>query len=286
MGIGSSIKMAWRTAALLLVALLFLTLAASPAAARCEDGGGNSILAVYENNASTATVIWSGYTGVCDHIYYSVVWVGGGGKAQQTVPISQRQSSLSGLRRGTVYTVAIQGCALFRSSGCGPWIWKKFVSCGTRAFPCGHPRLNPPEPVNIVSKSGLCLDVHAPDQLMNGARVQVWTCNGTAQQTWVLDRAVGAVISLAGKCLDVHAPDRFTNGGRMQVWDCNRQQQQHWGTPRTAYPRSVIYSGPITNAGGKCLDVHAPDQFKNGARVQVWNCNNTMQQDWRVVEAR
>lgn len=140
--------------------------------------------------------------------------------------------------------------------------------------------------MNIVSGAGLCLDVHAPDQHRNGARVQVWTCNGSAQQTWVIDKAVGAVMSLAGKCLDVHAPDRFTNGGRVQVWDCNQRQQQQWWTPRTVYPRGYTYTGPIRNAGGKCLDVHAPDQFNNGARVQVWTCNETMQQDWRVVEAR
>lgn len=121
MGGASSVTMSLRAAALLLVAVLFLTLGASPASARCEDGGGNSILAITEDNASTATLMWSGYSGYCEHVYYRVVWVGGGGRAEQILPLSKHQSSLGGLLRGTVYAVSIQGCALFASIGCGPW---------------------------------------------------------------------------------------------------------------------------------------------------------------------
>jgi hypothetical protein len=48
------------------------------------------------------------------------------------------------------------------------------------------------------------------------------------------------------------------------------------GQPLTIAGGSAIHSG-----AGKCLDVHAPDQYNNGARVQVWDCNNTLQQTWR-----
>lgn len=48
------------------------------------------------------------------------------------------------------------------------------------------------------------------------------------------------------------------------------------GTVRLA--RSEIRSG-----AGKCLDVHAPDQARDGAHVQVWDCNGSQQQTWRFV---
>jgi hypothetical protein len=120
----------------------------------------------------------------------------------------------------------------------------------------------------IRSGAGKCLDVHAPDQHQNGARVQVWDCNHTIQQRWTM---VGNTIrSGAGKCLDVHAPDQHRNGARVQVWDCNNTIQQRW----------TVVGNTIRSGAGKCLDVHAPDQRLNGAIVQVWDCNNTVQQTW------
>ncbi len=80
----------------------------------------------------------------------------------------------------------------------------------------------------IKSDAGKCLDVHASDQRKNGARVQVWDCNGELQQKWEVDVEKGEIRSGAGKCLDVHAPDQRKNGARVQVWDCNGQPQQKW----------------------------------------------------------
>ena len=49
----------------------------------------------------------------------------------------------------------------------------------------------------------------------------------------------------------------------------------------TGQPLTIANGGAIRSAAGKCLDVHAPDQNKNGTRVQVWDCNNAPQQTWR-----
>lgn len=38
----------------------------------------------------------------------------------------------------------------------------------------------------------------------------------------------------------------------------------------------------IVSGAGKCLDVHEPDQYNNGGRVQVWQCNGTKQQAWFI----
>lgn len=142
--------------------------------------------------------------------------------------------------------------------------------------------------MNIVSGGGLCLDVHAPDQAKDGGRVQVWACNGSPQQIWVLDAQVGAVISLAGKCLDVRAAQVGIDGTAVQIWDCNHQVQQRWEHRTRAVQAPdgrMINPMALRNTGGKCLDVHAPDQFKNGAKVQIWGCNNSMQQKWQITPA-
>jgi hypothetical protein len=39
-----------------------------------------------------------------------------------------------------------------------------------------------------------------------------------------------------------------------------------------------------TKDHSKCLDVHAPAQWTNGAHVQVWDCNGEIQQQWKFID--
>jgi hypothetical protein len=121
----------------------------------------------------------------------------------------------------------------------------------------------------IRTAANMCLDTHAPDMANNGAKVQVWSCNGQPQQRWSYDVVMNAIRLSNGKCLDVHAPDMTTNGGKVQVWQCNGQPQQRW---------IMLPGGAIRNMMGMCLDVHAPAQTTNGGKVQVWSCNGSIQQ--------
>jgi hypothetical protein len=46
---------------------------------------------------------------------------------------------------------------------------------------------------------------------------------------------------------------------------------------------SALSLAPVIVSGaGKCLDVPAHAQHVNGTTVQVWDCNNTIQQNWTV----
>ena len=42
----------------------------------------------------------------------------------------------------------------------------------------------------------------------------------------------------------------------------------------------------LRNEGGKCLDVHLEDLAINGGRVQIWDCNNEIQQRWKFDKGR
>jgi len=272
------------TLTLILAAALLSVSASRLAQARsCPGSGDVDILAVFDKATSVEVFIFEPWEN-CEYTHYNIEWSGGGGRIQQEIPFGTFRSTLPAKIRGTVYTVSVQGCRkrFLASSECDERKSRKFVTCGTRGLPCGHPRLNAPEPVQIVSGAGLCLDVHAPDQARNGGKVQAWTCNESNQQTWIVDEEGDALISLAGKCLDVHLPDQAIDGGRVQVWDCNGQVQQKW---RTKVSRPVgAKTKPIMSGANKCLDVHAPDQFRNGAKVQVWSCNWSMQQDWKITK--
>ena len=45
--------------------------------------------------------------------------------------------------------------------------------------------------------------------------------------------------------------------------------------------RSIGYKS-VRSEGGKCLEVNLEDLVKNGGKVQVWECNNQIQQHWKL----
>lgn len=50
-----------------------------------------------------------------------------------------------------------------------------------------------------------------------------------------------------------------------------------------AKKRSLDYRS-LQNEGGKCLEVNIEDLVKNGGRIQVWECNGSIQQRWKFDE--
>jgi len=124
----------------------------------------------------------------------------------------------------------------------------------------------------VVGKIGgkYCLDVHAPDMQKNGAKVQIWGCNFTAQQKWKIENK--SIKNEGGLCLDAHVTDMHTNGGRIQVWDCNGALQQQW---------THDDNDRLVNGGGLCLDI-ASNLNADGVKVQLWQCNSQASQRWNI----
>jgi poly(3-hydroxybutyrate) depolymerase len=171
----------------------------------------------------------------------------------------------------------------------------------------------------LKGAAGKCVDVPEANSA-NGARVQLWTCNGTPAQQWTAwpDGTLRAL----GKCLDVAGGAR-ADGTPVQLWDCtpgNANQQWSYNSttqalvnPRTAKcldatgqsatdgtklqiwschgqpnqrwtppaPTRAEAAGPITGLGGKCVDV-AESNTTNGTRVQLYTCNGTAAQRWTI----
>jgi len=150
-----------------------------------ENVNMNPLLAIENNNL---VVRWS--TGGFDH--YNVRWSANGGSARQEERGDDKRFNYLGtFHQSVVYRVAVQGCIshFAASSECTSW---DEVSCGSPCTPCDGLAPRP-----IINGTGLCLDVHAPDQHRNGGRVQLWACNGSDQQLWTLRNT--QVVSLAGK---------------------------------------------------------------------------------------
>ncbi|GAA0229724.1 ricin-type beta-trefoil lectin domain protein [Saccharothrix mutabilis subsp. mutabilis] len=121
----------------------------------------------------------------------------------------------------------------------------------------------------ITGLAGKCVDV-AGAATANGTAVQLYTCNGTAAQTWT--RAADGTLRALGKCLDVNGPSA-ADGTVTHLWDCHPGSSQKW---------THDSSGRLVNQfSGKCLDVTGNNPA-DGTRLQIWTCTTGANQKWTL----
>ena len=78
----------------------------------------------------------------------------------------------------------------------------------------------------VRSQNGKCLDV-AGGSKDNGAAIQLYTCNGSAAQKFVLSAAGDLVNPQADKCVDIEGWNP-KNGAVLQLWECGGTANQKW----------------------------------------------------------
>jgi hypothetical protein len=124
----------------------------------------------------------------------------------------------------------------------------------------------------MLGLGGLCLEVRggATD---DGTAVQLAACNHAAAQ--LVNDASDATVRVLGKCLQV-AGNATGNGALVGIATCSGATGQLWQR-RT--------SGALVNpASGRCLDV--PQGIPTpGVQLQIWDCNTTPAQAWRMPPA-
>ncbi|WP_239133722.1 ricin-type beta-trefoil lectin domain protein [Rugosimonospora africana] len=116
--------------------------------------------------------------------------------------------------------------------------------------------------------SNRCLEV-PNSSTTNGVQLDIWDCNGGANQSWALTSARELRV-YGNKCLDV-AGAATSAGTKVELWDCNGGTNQQW---------TLNSNGTITGVGsGLCLDVTS-GATGNGSLVEIWTCNNGSNQQW------
>ena len=122
----------------------------------------------------------------------------------------------------------------------------------------------------ITGYGGLCLDDRSASTA-NYNPIQVYTCNGTAAQSWTVNSSSNT-LQVLGKCLDVDAAGT-ANGTVVDLYDCNGTGAQVW------VPQS---NGSLLNPNsGKCLD-DTGWSTTPGTQVQIWACAGTANQAWTL----
>ncbi|HSX00362.1 MAG TPA: ricin-type beta-trefoil lectin domain protein [Patescibacteria group bacterium] len=124
----------------------------------------------------------------------------------------------------------------------------------------------------VSSVGSKCLDVSG-NQRKDGARVQLWTCNGTTAQKWEA-RADGTIhVNSEDKwCLDVKGAG-IEKSTITQLWTCNKTAAQVWKLNNTQH--TVVYQ--------KNKDLCLDDRYStadDGTLVWIFTCNGTKAQQW------
>ena len=81
----------------------------------------------------------------------------------------------------------------------------------------------------IVGVSGRCLDIDG-DSTAAGTKVELWDCNGGANQQWTPQADGTLKGTQSGRCLDDPRASS-TNGTQLEIWDCNGGYNQKWTLP-------------------------------------------------------
>ncbi|MEU9836764.1 ricin-type beta-trefoil lectin domain protein, partial [Streptosporangium sp. NPDC048047] len=144
-------------------------------------------------------------------------------------------------------------------------VWNFFTQLGggptpdPTITPTATPTVDPPAGGALKGTgSGRCLDVSGASQ-SNGAQIQIWDCNGQANQNWATTGS-GELRVYGNKCLDVSGAGT-ADGTAVTIWDCNGQNNQKW---------RLNTDGSITAVGAnKCLDVSGYGTA-NGTKVHIW----------------
>ncbi|MER6442307.1 lectin [Streptomyces sp. NPDC001185] len=117
--------------------------------------------------------------------------------------------------------------------------------------------------------ANLCVD-DASSATSDGTHVQIWSCNSTYAQDWIV--AGDGTIRTLGKCLDVDHSGT-TNGTLIQLWTCNGSGAQQW---------TAGANGSLVNPQSKlCLD-DPNSSTTTGTQLQLYTCNGSGAQNWKL----
>jgi hypothetical protein len=121
---------------------------------------------------------------------------------------------------------------------------------------------------------GKCLSTYS-NSTANGAKVQLYTCNGATSELWEITGAYGALYNPAsGRCINDPNSSK-TNGTQLVIWSCSDAATQDWALPSSPFESAVA---------GKCIN-DSGNSTANGAAIVSYTCNGAGNEKLEVATA-
>ena len=118
--------------------------------------------------------------------------------------------------------------------------------------------------------SGRCIDIPGANPV-DGARLQIWDCNGTAAQQWTFNS--DGTVRAHGQVHGRRPAAGTANGTPIQLVTCNGTGAQRF---------TLTAAGDLVNVpANRCVDI-TDRNTANGAQLQLWDCTGGANQKWTV----
>ncbi|MCA2213403.1 family 16 glycosylhydrolase [Jidongwangia harbinensis] len=115
--------------------------------------------------------------------------------------------------------------------------------------------------------NGKCIDIPGGNPA-DGARLQMYDCNGSAAQQWTFNG--DGTVRAMGKCMDPAAAGS-ANGTPIQLVTCNGNPVQRF---------TLSGAGDLVNiSANRCVDIKEVNP-NNGAQLHLWDCLGASNQKW------
>lgn len=161
------------------------------------------------------------------------------------------------------------------------WSWnpdRRIVTVTTAALPLGTAHTVTltgsssanPASGEVLGAGGLCLDVRGGASA-DGTPVQLYTCNHTPAQQ--VSYRSDSTVRVLGKCLTAGGT---ANNAAVAIATCSGAPTQAW------IHRSGPYGTLLNPASGRCLDVPGANTTPGAVQLQLYDCNTTPAQRWRL----
>ncbi|MEU3460772.1 ricin-type beta-trefoil lectin domain protein [Streptomyces sp. NPDC006733] len=208
--------------------------------------------------------------------------------ATRTLTVGAQSGSFGGAPTARAYTLRLANAAaptaVFIDGVQVPetaWSWnvnRRTVTVTTAALPLGSAHTVTlsgsatanPTAGEVLGAGGLCLDVRGglPD---DGTALQLWGCNHTAAQQ--VSAPSDNTVRVLGKCLTV-AGGGTGNNTPVALAGCAGTAAQSW---------SHRSNGALVNpVSGRCLDVPDANTTPGAVQLQLYDCNGTTAQLWKL----
>merc|ERR1711971_334835 len=127
--------------------------------------------------------------------------------------------------------------------------------------------------IRIGENTNMCLDASNGGQ-SKGDAIQLWGCNGHANQYWIFKSGSNQIKSALDTSLCIDGGD-MKPGTKLMLWDCNGLSQQKWGYD---FKQGTIYLAESETDASICVDITG-GSLSQGTQMEVWDCNGCWNQD-------
>ena len=199
---------------------------------------------------------WGGETFMRNHISHEIGHTMG---LVHAVRSAARGDCVQGQDSGEKPVMCTNTVPGYNDSRAGEYV-QQFDVQGLRYLAANAGAAVPPQG-RVTGLGGKCLDVKGA-KAANGTQIQIYKCNGTAAQSWILEK--NGEIRALGKCLDA-------DGSKVDLRDCDGKSTQRWSVNAKKQIVSAASHKVLDVTGGKTAD---------GTKVQLYPANTNKRQLW------